>query len=36
MLRYGRWDIRAVLDDSMFPITSEMTKPEAKKRGLSK
>jgi murein DD-endopeptidase MepM/ murein hydrolase activator NlpD len=35
-LRYGFWDVRTVLDPAMFPTWSEMTKPEAKKRGIIK
>lgn len=35
-LRFGFWDLRTVLDDAMFPIWSEMHKPEAIKRGIVK
>lgn len=35
-LRYGFHDLRTVLDPSMFPVWSEMTKPEAIKRNLVK
>lgn len=33
---YGYWDLRTVLDDSMFPVWSQMHKPEAIKRGIIK
>lgn len=35
-LLYGRWDLRTVLDDAMFPIWSEMSKPAAIDRGFVK
>ena len=35
-LRFGFWDLRAVLEPAMFPIWSEITKMEAQKRGLVK
>jgi murein DD-endopeptidase MepM/ murein hydrolase activator NlpD len=33
-LQYGFWDVRSVLDPAMFPVWSELTKPEARKRKL--
>lgn len=33
-LRFGFWPLRTVIDQAMFPIWSEMTQPEAKKRKL--
>ena len=35
-LRYGRWDLRTVLDPLMFEVWSKHTKPEAKNLGLIK
>jgi len=35
-LRWGRWDLRAVLDPAMFPVWSEFSKFEAIKNGLVK
>lgn len=31
---YGAWDFRTVVDDAMFQVWSEMTKPEAIRRGI--
>lgn len=36
MLRFGFYPLREVLDPALFPITSEMPRPEAVKRGLLK
>lgn len=33
-LRFGRWDLRAVLDPALRPVWEEMSKPEARKRGI--
>lgn len=35
-LRYGYWDLRYVIDPSMFMVWSEMSKPEAVRRGIVK
>lgn len=35
-LRYGFWDLRTVLDDSMVDVWQQMHKPEAIKRGIIK
>ena len=35
-LCWGYWDLRAVLDVSMFDVWTQMTKPEAIKRGIIK
>ena len=35
-LRYGYWPLRDVLDPAMFMVWSEMSYPEAKKRGIVK
>lgn len=35
-LRFGFWDLRTVMDDAMFQTWSDMTKPEAAKRGIIK
>jgi murein DD-endopeptidase MepM/ murein hydrolase activator NlpD len=35
-LRYGFWDLRTVLDPAMFPVWTEMHKPEAIRRGIVK
>jgi len=35
-LRFGYWSLRDVLDPAMFSIWSEMTYPEARKRGIVK
>jgi murein DD-endopeptidase MepM/ murein hydrolase activator NlpD len=35
-LLYGRWDLRTVLDDAMWPVWSQYSKPEAMNRGIVK
>lgn len=34
--RYGFWDLRTVLDPAMYQVWTEMTKPEAVRRGIAK